>query len=211
MSPRYRPITPERLAAELTERILALRHRWVRVAVDGPFRATDTAALADALVDPLRVHGRAPIRVSTKDYLRPASLRFEHGKRDPDARYTDWLDLGGLRREVLEPLGPEGNGKVLTALWDAGRDRATRLDRIEVPSGGVLLMDGELLLGTGLPFELAVHLWLSPAALRRRLPEDEQWAVPAYERYAEEVSPSEIADVVVRVDDPRHPAILERS
>ncbi|MEV5713180.1 uridine kinase [Amycolatopsis mediterranei] len=200
---RYRPISPAVLAEELTDRIDALTSPRIAVAVDGAAAATGTAELADALVDPLRLRGRATLRVSARDFLRPASLRFEHGRTNPDARYTDWLDLGALRREVLEPL--KGSGEVLPSLWDAERDRATRAERVPLPEGGVVLLDGELLLGAGLAVDLAVHLWLSPAALRRRVPD--AWAVPAYERYEEEVDPSSLADVVVRVDDPRHPAL----
>jgi hypothetical protein len=206
---RYRPISPDVLAAELTERVAALPHRRLAVAVDGADGATDTAGLADALVDPLRLLGRAAVRVPASGFLRPASLRFEHGKRNPDARYTDWLDLGALRREVLDPLAGEGSGEVLPALWDTERDRATRMARVPVPEGGVVLVNGEFLLGAGLAFDLVVHLWLSPAALRRRLPEDDAWALPAYERYESEVDPGALADVTVRVDDPRHPAVHE--
>ena len=204
---RYRAISFERLAAELVDRVLALPGTpWVRIAVDG---AAGTAQLADEMVDPLRVNGRQALRVSTVDYLRPASLRFEKGKRDPDARYEDWLDEGALRREVLDPLSAGGTGLVLPALWDAERDRATRLDRVELPLGGVLIADGELLLGRGLPFELTVHLALSAGALRRRLPGAEHWALPAFERYEDEVQPGEVADVLVRADDPKHPAVAE--
>lgn len=203
---RYRPISPAALAEELTERVDALtERRRIAVAIDGAAGATETTELADALVDPLRLRGRAALRVSARDFLRPASLRFEHGRTNPDARYTDWLDLGALRREVLDPLGENGSGEVLPSLWDAERDRATRAERVPVPEGGVVVLDGELLLGAGLVFDLAVHLWLSPAALRRRVPD--AWAVPAYERYEAEVDPSALADVVVRVDDPRHPAL----
>jgi hypothetical protein len=200
---RYRPISPAVLAEELTERIDAITTPRIAVAVDGAAGATETGELADALVDPLRLRGRATLRVSAHDFLRPASLRFEHGRTNPDARYTGWLDLGALRREVLEPL--KGSGLVLPSLWDAERDRATRAERVPQPEGGVVLVDGELLLGAGLAFDLAVHLWLSPAALRRRVPDT--WAIPAYERYEEEVDPGSLADVVVRVDDPRHPAL----
>jgi hypothetical protein len=208
---RYRPISPAVLAEDLTHRVLALTdRRWFVVAIDGTNAATNTTQLADALVEPLRVNGRDVVRVSAKDFLRPASLRFEHGKQDPDARYTDWLDVGALRREVLDPLADDGTGVVLPALWDAETDRATRMDRVALTPRGVLVLDGELLLGTGLPIDLAVHLWLSPGALRRRVPADSQWALPTYERYEHEVSPASIADVVVRVDDPNHPAMLER-
>jgi hypothetical protein len=202
---RYRPISPAVLAGELTDRIDALPGPRLAVAVDGAAGATETTELADALAGPLRLRGRAALRVSAHDFLRPASLRFEHGRTNPDARYTDWLDLGALRREVLDPLRKGGSGEVLPSLWDAERDRATRAQRVPVPEGGVVLVDGELLLGAGLAFDLAVHLWLSPAALRRRVPD--AWAVPAYERYEAEVDPSSLADVVVRVDDPRHPAL----
>lgn len=220
--PTYRPVTPERLVEELAETVAGAGARTAeartpdghrgrtRVAVDGADTATDAAALADALVDPLRVRGHAVLRVRARDFLRPASLRHERGRDDPDVRYEDWLDADGLRREVLTPLGPGGDGTVLPALWDVERDRAHRLARTTLPPGGVLLLDGEFLLGRGLGLDLAVHLWLSPAALARRLPESTHWALPAYARYEREVSPAAVADVAVRVDRPHHPAVLER-
>jgi hypothetical protein len=205
---RYRPISPALLVSELTERITAITgRRRIAVAVDGAAGATNTTELADALVDPLRVAGHAALRVSANDFLRPASLRFERGKEDPDARYTDWLDLGALRREVLDPLAEDGSGRVLPSLWDPIRDRATRAERVELPEGGVVLLDGEFLFGAGLAFELSVHLWLSPAALKRRVPDE--WALPAYARYEAEVDPVALADIVIRVDDPNHPARYE--
>ena len=80
---------------------------------------------------------------------------------------------------------------------------------MELPPGGVLVLDGELLLGRGLPFDCAVHLWLSPAALRRRTPAADAWALPAFERYHSTVRPLDRADFAVRVDDPAHPALFE--
>lgn len=208
---RYRPISPERLVDELADRLAAgTGTGWTRVAVDGADDASDPAALADALVDPLRVRGREVLRVSARDFLRPASLRLERGRTDPDVRYEDWLDVGALRREVLAPLRDGGSGSVLPGLWDAERDRALRRPRTTLAPGSVLLLDGELLLGRGLEFDLTVHLWLSPAALRRRLPREAQWALHAYDRYEYEVRPGELADVVVRMDHPANPAVLEQ-
>lgn len=204
---RYRPISPDLLVAELTEMITERDRRWTRVAIDGA--GDGPRLLARSLVEPLRVRGRAALHVSARDFLRPASLRFERGRHDPDERYLSWLDTNALRREVLSPLEPDGSGAVLPALWDAERDRATRLPRTELAPGGVVLVDGEFLLGAGLPFDLAVHLWLSPGALRRQLPGEEAWALPAFARYEDEVNPVELADLVVRVDDPRHPAVRE--
>jgi hypothetical protein len=55
-----------------------------------------------------------------------------------------------------------------------------------------------------------VHLALSGAALRRRTPADLSWTLPAFARYDAEVAPAAIADVVVRIDDPHHPALVEQ-
>lgn len=206
---RVRPVSFDVLVAELAERIATLpRDTWARVAVDGA-AAAGPDRLADALAEPLRVRGRPVLRVRAGDFLRPASLRLEHGRRDPDSFYLNWLDVGALRREVLDPLGPGGSGLVLPSLWNPVTDRATRAERVPLPPGGVLLLDGALLMGQGLPLELTVHLRLSEAALARRTDPDQHWTLPAFTRYANEVDPDNLADLVVRVDDPRHPAVVE--
>jgi hypothetical protein len=56
-----------------------------------------------------------------------------------------------------------------------------------------------------------VHLHLSAAALARRTGPDQEWTLPAFARYGEEVGPGSFADVVVRMDDPRRPAMVVRS
>jgi hypothetical protein len=205
-----RAISPDLLVEQLADQIAGFpRAAWVRVALDGA-PAAQPERLAESLIDPLRLRGRAALHVSASDYLRPASLRLEFGRTDPDVYYDEWLDTKGLIREVLGPLEPGGSGKVLPALWDAERDRASRSEYTVLASGGVLLFDGALLLGRGLPFEFAVHLWLSPAALARRTAPDALWTLPAFDRYESEADPLNTADVVVRMDDPRHPALVNR-
>lgn len=206
---KFRPVTLDLLVAELADRIAGRRpDAWTRVAVDGapPSRP---GAFADRLAEGLRLRGRAALRVSAHDFLRPASLRFERGREDPESRYDDWLDASGLSREVLDPLAPGGSGRVLPSLWDAATDRATRADYVELAPGGVLLVDGELLLGRGLAFEHTVHLWLSAPALTRQL--TDTWALPAFARYDARVRPLHVSDTGVRVDDPDHPALLDDS
>ena len=205
---RVRPVSFSVLVDELADRIADLSDSRIRVLIDAA-PAARPGALADALVDPLRLRGRAVLRVSANDFLRPASLRFEHGRTDPDSYFDDWLDLGGLTREVLDPAAPDGTGSVLPSLWNAGTDRASRASYVDVPEHGVVVVDGALLLGRWLPFELTVHLDMSPAALRRRTPADDHWTLPAFDRYRAEVEPATVADVVVRVDDPNHPAMVE--
>lgn len=203
-----RPVSPDVLVEELATLIDARpAEPWLRVAIDGA-PPTGPHELADALIAPLRVRGRPVQRVRADDFLRPASLRLERGRTDPDAFYEDWLDVRGLTREVLDPLAASGTGRILPTLWDTATDRATRAAYVSLPESGILLLSGALLLGTGLPLDLVVHLSMSPAALARRTADADRWTLPAYGRYADEVDPAQLADVVVRVDDPRHPALV---
>lgn len=205
---RVRPVSFDVLVEQLADRVASLGSSRLRVLIDAA-PAARPSDLADALVDPLRLRGRSVLRVSANDFLRPASLRFEHGRTDPDSYFDDWLDVNGLVREVLDPAAPDGTGSVLPSLWNPVTDRASRASYVDVPSHGVVLLDGALLLGRWLPFELTVHLDLSPAALRRRTPADDHWTLPAFDRYRSDVAPTTVADVVVRVDDPNHPAIVD--
>lgn len=201
------PIREPALLDELAERVTPFPGR-VRVIIDGA-APTEPVALADALVEVLRLRGRPVLRVSAADFLRPASVRLEHGRTDPDELLHRWLDVAGLRREVLEPAGPAGSGQVLPRLWDSRVDRAYRAQRVELAANGVLLLAGSLLLGRGLPAELTVHLQLSAAALARRLDPQLHWTLPAYRRYDAEHDPA-AADVLVLADDPRRLALMHR-
>ncbi|MFJ8956647.1 MULTISPECIES: uridine kinase [unclassified Streptomyces] len=206
---RLEAITWERLGDTLAERLLDLKPAdggpWVKVALDGA-PAARPDELAALVSEALRVRGRSSLTVGTEGFLRPASLRFEYGHQDVEAYYSGWFDTGALWREVFGPLEPDGTGRVLPDLWDPVTDRATRSSYVQLPPGGVLLMHGPLLLHHWFPFDLTVHVSLSQGALRRRTPESEQWTLPAFERYDSETDPAASADVVIRADDPRHPA-----
>ena len=177
------------------------------MAVDAPDAAAP-ARFAAALADRLPTLGRPAVVVPAAGFYRPASLRLEHGRTDPDARYTDWLDAGALSREVLAPLGPGGSGQYLPVLWDVDRDRAARARPRPAPDRGVVLVPGALLQGIGLPFDVVVHLRMSPAARRRLTPPDLAWELPAFDRYDDEVDPAGLADAVVLADHPDRPALV---
>lgn len=206
---RLEAITWERLTDALAERIATMPAKdgspWLRVALDGA-PAAAPGELAGRLAEGLRIRGRAVHKAGTFGFLRPASLRLEYGREDPDAYHDEWFDRQALWREVFQPLDVGGTGRVLPDLWDPVADRATRSAYVELPPGGVLLLHGPLLLGHWFPFDLSVHLKLSPAALARRTPQDACWTLPAFARYEAETRPEEAADVVVRADDPRRPA-----
>lgn len=195
---------PDVLAADL-DAASAPGHA-LRVALDGP-RCANPHALADALIEPLRARGRAVVRVRADTFWRDASVRLEHGRDDVEAFGHDWLDADALRREVLVPLGADGAGEYLPSLRDPVTNRATREPRRPATNGAILVLSGELLLGAGLPFDRTIHLALSAAGRARRMPDEWAWTLPAFDLYDADVDPIGHADIVIRLDDPRHPAI----
>jgi hypothetical protein len=98
----------------------------------------------------------------------------------------------------------DADGHYLPALWDVDRDRSARQQVQPLPEGAVVVVPGLFLQGVGLP-GFVVHLALSPGALSRRgVP---TWQLPAFTTYDEEVRPADLADVLVRAEDPRRPAV----
>lgn len=197
-----RPISPEGVIAAVATLVSGHTDR-VRVAVDGaPTARPDD--LADGIAAALAP--RSVVHVRADRFWRAASLRFENGRQDPEAWLDRWLDVGALRREVLDDF--PATGRVLPELRDPHTDRSVRAAVVTLPPGGVVIVSGSVLLGRGLPFDVTVHLQLSPEALHRRTPAEESWLIPALARYAVEHDPAAHADLLVRVDDPRHPALV---
>ena len=87
-------------------------------------------------------------------------------------------------------------------------DRATRAPYVDAPPGLVVLLDGSLAMGRWLDVDLTVHLSLRTSTIARRTADEDRWTLDAYTRYAIEVEPERAADVAVRVDDARRPAML---
>lgn len=190
------PRTPETLQSDLLARVLVLPARC-RVLIDG----VGGRALADGLVPGLLAEGRPAVRVRAESFWRPAGERYSYGREDAEHFRTGWLDADALVREVLT-----SGASCLPALRDVTTDRSARAAPVEVPEAGVVLVDGLFLLG--LPADLTVHLALSLGALTRRgVP---GWQLEAFTAYDDAVRPGDLADVLVRWEDPRRPAVRAR-
>lgn len=203
---RFTPITPERLVDDLATWIDGRWATRTRIVVDG-FVASGADAVADAVARTLRARGRPAVRVSTRWWWRPASLRLEYGRTDVDMLLGGWVDTTALRREVLEPLGPDGAGTYLPRLRDPETHRSIRDRRVRTPDRTVLVIDTPFALAWGTGAEALIHLRVSPAALTRHLPAELGWWIAAHERYLAEYDPIATADVVLAYDHPAAPAI----
>ena len=204
---RVRAISMASLVGEIVGDLIRRPGR-VRVAIDGA-DVLDPGALGAAVVAELRDRGRFALHLRTDDFLLPASQRFEFGRTSPESFYLGWRDERGLQREALDPAGPGGSGKVLPALWRSDIDRSARAAYVAVPDDAIVVVSGQFLLGGGLTVEVSVHLTASQRALARRTAPEVAWTLPAYAQYDDEVAPASFADLVVRLEDPNHPAIVE--
>jgi hypothetical protein len=199
---QIRPLTPSGVATAVAASLDARSGR-VRLCVDGA-PAADPNGWAYAIAEALTP--RPTLHVRADHFWRPASLRLEQGRQNPEAWLESWLDDAALRREVLEPFARAG--RALPSLRDPVTDRSARVPVRSMPANAVLIVSGTVLQGRDLPFDLTVHLHMSAAALERRTPPDEKWTLTVLARYADEHHPQDRADFVVRVDDPRHPALV---
>lgn len=196
------PSTPDGVVDAIVQLLNATPGR-IRLAIDGA-PAAEPERLAERVTTALAP--RRSVLIRADHFWRQASLRLEHGRHNADAWLDAWLDVRALRREVLDPFPI--TGRVLPALRDPVTDRSLRAAAVDLPADGVVIVAGSVLLGRDLPFDLAVHVHLSPTALARRTPADQAWTLPALARYANEYRPMACASLILRDDDPRHPALV---
>jgi uridine kinase len=193
--------------------------RAVRVGVDGVDGAGKTV-LADDLASVLERRGQPVVRVSIDGFHHPRALRYRRGRRSPEGFYRDSYDLDALRRHVLAPLGPGGDGWYVPAVHDVERDVPLELDPRRAPDDAVLLLDGlflhrpelvshwDLSVLVAAPFEVT----FARMAARDGCPADPAHAdnqryVDGQRLYFAEADPEGRADVVIDNTDPARPQL----
>jgi uridine kinase len=202
-----------------------VRPHPVRVAIDGRSAAGKTT-LADELAGLLVNQGRAVIRVSVDDFRAPPDVRYARGYESPEGYYFDSCDLALLRARLLEPLGPGGNLRYVTASSDPEADVALPLEH-RAPANSIALIDGVFLFRPELNEYWDYRIFVDAdieETLRRAQERDIAWMgtrekvlaryqrryVPGEDMYIATVNPRSLADVVVENTNPAAPVLKFR-
>jgi uridine kinase len=190
----------------LTDRILGIAaDHPVRVCLDGPSAAGNTT-LANRIAEELQTRTRRTVIRAELDYfMKMVEDRNAYPYDSPESYYLDAWDYPAIRSRLLEPLGPGGHRRYVTALGAGER---------VAPDDAILLADGVFLQRPELDafWELRIYLHIGTAeSLRRGVARDQAWMggaaeaerryrskyLPGEQRYRAEVRPRERAQIVI--------------
>ena len=155
----------------------------------------------------------------------PCALRSMAWPVRGNGFYEDSFDYPALRSALLNPLGPGGNGRHRSALFDQTTDSAVIGEPRDAGADAILLFDGLFLLRPEIGACWDLHVFLDVPfgeTLQRMLVRDarsglsdddvrRRFAVryrPGEERYLREMRPRERAAIVIDNTDPAQPAIV---
>jgi len=177
----------------------------VRVGIDGPSAAGKTT-LANALGRAVRAASpRRVIRAELDGFMKMVADRNAYPYDSPESYYLDAWDYPAIRARLLEPLGPGGHRRYVTAAGEAER---------RAPEDAILLADGVFLQRPELDahWDLRIYLHIEAAeSLRRGVERDRHWMggaaeaerryrtryLPGEQRYLAEVRPRSRAQIVI--------------
>ena len=198
----------------------------LRVGIDGRSGAGKTT-FADELAETIVETGRPVIRTSIDGFHRPKAERYARGRYSAEGYYYDARDLSAVRRLLLDPLGPNGDGRYRTESLNLETDMPVdQPPRLAAP-GAILLVDGTFLMRPELldGWDVAVLLDTSDTASESRgIARDTQLLGgiettrqlyaqryrPAYVLYERACRPRETADVIVDNEDISNPSLWIR-
>jgi uridine kinase len=191
-----------------------------RVAVDGPPAAGKTT-LADELAVALRSQGRDVIRATIDDFLFPRAQRYPRGEYSAEGCYFDAHDYDALNRVLLDPLGPGGDRRFQSAVYDRTADLAMSPPVTTAPADSVLVFDGVFLMRPELIDRWDMRIFVStalektvdravirerqvvaPAEVQRRWRER---YIPSQQFYFATIRPTDHANIIVHNDEPQRP------
>jgi uridine kinase len=217
------------LLARLAGLIVSVRRPHpVRVAIDGVDAAGKTT-LADEIAEVLRATRQQDvIRASIDGFHRPRAARHLRGALSPLGYYADSFDMSAVRTFLLDPLGPDGDLRYRSAVYDYRADRPVETPDALAAPDSVLVFDGIFLLRPELrgAWDLRVFVSVGFAEILRRAGRRDADLfgtvaqvrhryharyIPAQRHYVAAERPAYDADIVVYNDDPARPSMRTRT
>ncbi len=212
----------EQLLVELAARVLALPTGAARlVAVDGMSGVGKTTLAAEVAVV-VSGAGRPVVPISYDAFHQATEVRRRQDRLSAAGYLEDSYDPAALRRLVIDPA--RAGAPVVPGSHDLAADVAVSPTAVGVPLDGVVIVEGEFLLGDDLgdAWDLGVLLVAEPTAvLARAVVRDADLGSPeqvrelylrrylgAWSLYEERQDPWSRADVVVDLTDPDAPRLL---
>jgi uridine kinase len=206
--------------------LLPSGERPVRVAVDG-ITAAGKTTFARELCDVVRESGRPCEHVSMDGLHQRRAVRHRQGRDSAEGYYEDAYDFDALRRVLLDPLGPTGNGRYSTAVLDLATDSVLAETQRTAAPDLVVVVDGSFLQRPEVrdAWDVVIFLRASFESAFARgtrrdagslgsLAEAQRLFTHRYHaaqrRYLAEIDPEGRADVVVDHDDPTVPRLVRR-
>jgi uridine kinase len=206
-----------------------MRSHPIRVAIDG-VDASGKTTLADRLVPPIEKRNRTVIRATIDGFHNPQKVRYQRGLDSPTGYYYDSFNYEVLKRDLLIPLGPDGDRHCRLTAYNLEDDVSTHGTWYEAPANAVLLFDGVFLLRPELiqywdfSIFLDVDFCVSvPRAVQRDVSNgDQKWNanilqarykrryVPGQRLYLCEAQPKEQASIIVDNNSYWNPVIVTK-
>jgi uridine kinase len=199
----------------------------VRVAIDG-VDASGKTTLADRLLPLIEKRNRPVIRATIDDFHNSKKVRYQRGPDSPEGYYFDSFNYEALKRDLLIPLGADGDRYYCLAAYNLKDDVPTNGTWYKAPANAVLLFDGVFLLRPELIqywdfsifLDVDFHISVPRAVQRDIVSGDQNWNenvlqaryerryVPGQQLYLREARPQERASIIVDNNDYQTPSII---
>ena len=198
----------------------------LRVAIDGVDAAGKTM-LANELALRLRSSQHQVIQASVDDFHHPEKIRRRKGSLSPEGFYHDSYNYPALIKNLLIPLGPNGNRQYRTASFDLHTDNPVNQPFTTAPANAILLVDGIFLLRPVLLayWDLTIYIDADfTTTMKRGIARDEEIFgstqkatqryreryVPGQKLYHQEARPLDRADIIIDNNQIDSPKILRK-
>ena len=221
----------KKLIEHLANLIVGLeRPHPLRVAIDGIGAAGKTTLACELTVE-LRRLGQTVVQATVDGFHNPRAIRYRRGLNSSEGCFHDSFDYRAVTDCLLVPLGPNGNRRYRTAIFDYRTDQIVDMPFKEAPDNAILVFDGIFLQRPELAryWDISIYLDVSnDIALKRAesryLANNGQNNVsngiddlhqryqlryfPAQQEYRDSCHPIDSADILINNNDFINPVLI---